>query len=85
MYVTSLGNYVRIIMKDEEVLGNHSLKDINELVKSMDFIQVHRSCLINKNYVTKLFKNTVHIDDVQIPIGETFLKKVKLFFKESYI
>ncbi len=81
MYVSSLGNYVRIIMKDEEVLGNHSLKDINELINSMDFIQVHRSYLINKKYVTKLSKNTLHIDDVLIPIGETFLKNVKLFFK----
>lgn len=78
-YVASYGNYARIFRNEGEVLANYTLKDILLLLGTDLFIQVHRSYLVNKNYIQKLTSSTVIISGCPIPVGDTFQDDLKNF------
>lgn len=53
------GNYVKLSYKDEVVLVSSSLKLLLELLPSNQFVQVHKSFVINNEHVSKVDANTV--------------------------
>lgn len=77
VYVASFGNYIRIFLTDGEVLGNCTLKDILSKLSKDVFIQVHRSYVINKDFVQKIRNNKIYLQSHIVPIGETFQKHVR--------
>jgi DNA-binding LytR/AlgR family response regulator len=82
LYVESLHEYIRIHLKNESFTIYHSLKSLLEILPSEQFIQIHRSFIVNFNRITVVEGNTVKIDSIELSVGknyrEDFLSKVKL-------
>lgn len=73
LYIISEKNYVKLIMKDREILIRGSLKDwLEKLEKYNSFIQVHRSYIINHSYINSLRKGFVYLDEYKIPISPKY-------------
>ncbi|MEO9571247.1 MAG: response regulator transcription factor [Polaribacter sp.] len=72
-------HYLTLYLKDSKKLIRSSIKGFLELVKSNSFIQVHRSFVINKNYVSAFNIKEIIIEDNCIPISKTY---AKAFLKE---
>jgi DNA-binding LytR/AlgR family response regulator len=74
-------DYVNVVTEDKNYLILDSLRNWNEKLQSLKFIQVHRSYIINIDKITKIHGNQVFIGDKAIPIGKTFkenfLKDIK--------
>ncbi len=75
-------DYVKVIMKDKEILILDSLKNWEEKLKYFNFIRIHRSYVISIDKVNKVSGNHVFIDNNVIPIGKkfknSFLEKIKM-------
>lgn len=71
-YVESLHEYVRIYLDKESHVILHSLKGLLDILPSEHFVQVHRSYIINFNYVTAIEGNTVWVQGTALTIGKNF-------------
>lgn len=76
LYIESDRNYVTFITPKKKFLIIDSLKNWCEKLEKHHFIQNHKSFLVNLNKIDKITGNTIQINDVTIPIGRTFKKKI---------
>jgi two-component system, LytTR family, response regulator len=81
LYVESLHEYVRIHLTKESHTIYSSLKSIVAILPGDQFIQIHRSYIVNFNRVNMIEGNTVQVDNVSLSIGknfrEEFVNKIK--------
>jgi len=68
--------YLTLYFKDSEKLIRSSIKDFLGQLNSTSFLQVHRSYVINKNYITAFNKKEITINNSSIPISKSFAKEV---------
>ncbi|MGK9127511.1 LytTR family DNA-binding domain-containing protein [Olivibacter sp. SA151] len=73
--VESVKNYIKIYTTTEEIMTYLTLKEIKERFdETDDFIQIHRSFIISKNFIEKVEGSLVKLPkNMLIPIG-TFYK-----------
>ncbi|WP_241480001.1 LytR/AlgR family response regulator transcription factor [Kordia jejudonensis] len=76
-YVESERNYLTVVSKQQKLSFIGSLRTWKEKLPQQQFIQIHKSFVINIKYVDKITGNEVYIHDKRIPIGRTF--KATLF------
>ncbi|BAO77379.1 LytR/AlgR family response regulator transcription factor [Winogradskyella sp. PG-2] len=76
-YIEGLKDYIKIHLKDQakSLLTLSSFKAILEKLPS-NFIRTHRSYIINIDCIRALQKTKVVINDIRIPIGETYKEVV---------
>lgn len=72
LYIEASGNYTKIIAKNETITIREKISDILESLPSNDFIQVHKSFAIAKNYIHRIEGNRIHIQEHIIPIGKLY-------------
>jgi DNA-binding LytR/AlgR family response regulator len=81
LYIESLHEYVRIHLNNTSYTIYHSLKNLLDILPLDQFIQIHRSYIINFNRVTCIEGNVAKIDQVELSVGknfkEDFLNRVK--------
>lgn len=47
-----------------------------------DFIRIHKSYAINLSHVTKISNNSVWIDQIELPVGNTYKTAINAYFKK---
>lgn len=71
LYIEAAGNYVNIIQSSGKQLIRSTLNDISELLND-DFIRVHKSYIINRNFIERIDASNISIGIHKIPVGKTF-------------
>ncbi len=76
-YIQGLKDYIKIYTKDNHkaILTLSNFKFILDKLPNQ-FLRVHRSYIVNINYIKALQKTKLIIDDIRIPIGETYKNEV---------
>ncbi len=81
-YVESDRNYITVVTKTQKLSYIDSLKNWVEKLPSDQFVQVHKSYIINSKLVDKVSGNEIYINSKRIPIGRTYkqnlLKQLKI-------
>jgi len=78
-YIEGLKDYIKIYTVDSKkaILTLSSFKSILDKLPSHEFIRVHRSYIVNTKYIKALQKTKlVLVDNIRIPIGETYKEEV---------
>ena len=78
LYCEAMKNYTMVRLKDgQKLMPLIPLSRFEVLLSEAggDFIQVHRSFLISKKYITAVAANQVSINNFEIPIGVQFKEK----------
>jgi len=79
-YIEGLKDYVKIHTDGKTIVSLMSMKALVEELPD-NFVRVHRSFIVNFERITLVQKRKVHIQQVEIPIGEVyrdaFLEKLK--------
>lgn len=70
-YLTSERNYTVIVTKEEHYLSPYNLKKFETKLPSKYFARVHRSFIININFITGFEANAIFIDKKPIPISKS--------------
>lgn len=72
IYVEGLREYVRIVCQENKrYVTLESLKNMEKMLPSEDFMRVHKSYIVAKRKVTKLVGNILEIDTFEIPISRS--------------
>ena len=72
LYIESDRNYLTFVTHTKKVTVIDSLKNWKENLHHQQFVQVHKSYLINLSKVDKIVGNLVYIQNTKIPIGRTY-------------
>ncbi|OED45964.1 DNA-binding response regulator [Flavobacteriaceae bacterium (ex Bugula neritina AB1)] len=78
IYIEGLKDYIKIYVKSnaKSVLTLMSFKAILDKLRSSNFIRIHRSYIVNIDFITAHQKNKLIINNQRIPIGDTYKKEV---------
>ncbi|HEX5150369.1 MAG TPA: LytTR family DNA-binding domain-containing protein [Parafilimonas sp.] len=74
MWVEGLKDYLKIHLKSttKPLVARMTMKAIEEQLPPAMFVRVQKSFIISKNYVTSVRKNSVFINDIEIPVGDNY-------------
>ena len=72
IYVQSDRNYVTVVTKNVNLVFIDTLKNWIEYLKQDNFLQIHKSFIVNIDYIDKLTGSLVDINSQKIPIGKTY-------------
>jgi len=80
-YVEAYGNYLKIHTHEKSYVTRETMQHLVESLPVSVFLRIHKSYIINLGKVVKIYGNTLHLNDVEIPIGTTYkselLKRLK--------
>ncbi|MCC8426347.1 LytTR family DNA-binding domain-containing protein [Mucilaginibacter sp. UR6-11] len=73
-YVQGLKDYVRIVLTGDQkpILSRISLKAIEAQLPSQLFFRVHKSYLININYITHIRRGKIISADFELPLSDNY-------------
>lgn len=73
-FVEALGDYVHLVTSRSKLIVYSTMRAIEEKFPPQRFARVHRSFIINIDYVQALEDNSLLIKDKYIPIGQTYMR-----------
>ncbi|PZF74571.1 LytR/AlgR family response regulator transcription factor [Taibaiella soli] len=74
VYIESLKDYIKIHLAEgkKPILTLSSLRSIEEKLPPAKFIRIHRSFIVALDKIDSITKNSVHLGDVNITVGEQY-------------
>jgi len=74
MWVEGLKDYLKIHLKStsKPLVARMTMKAIEEQLPPAMFVRVQKSFIVSKNYVTSVRKNSIFINDIEIPVGDNY-------------
>jgi len=72
IYIESQHEYVRIHLKNESHTIYHSLKSMLDILPDDQFVQIHRSFIVNFSSIISVEGNVVRAGDAELSIGKNF-------------
>ena len=74
MWVEGLKDYLKIHLRStsKPLVARMTMKAIEEQLPSVMFVRVQKSFIVSKNYITSVRKNSVFINDIEIPVGDNY-------------
>lgn len=77
VYLSSADNYVKIYLKNgKSILSRSTISEMNSRLPQNQFCQISRSSIINMNFISKVEKNKVLVNDLPLPITSTYRQKL---------
>ncbi|MEM7367409.1 MAG: LytTR family DNA-binding domain-containing protein [Bacteroidota bacterium] len=73
-YVESMREYVRIHAENKRYMVHQTMSSMEKRLSMYGFIRVHRSFLVNLEYLDSLQGNRIFIGETEIPIGGNYKK-----------
>ncbi len=76
LYIESLGDYLKIHLKDKSVVTRETIANIETKLPQQDFIRTHRSFIVAKSAIDSFTSEFVEIGKKQIPISRSYKNEV---------
>jgi DNA-binding LytR/AlgR family response regulator len=73
IYIEGLKDYIKIHLKSstKPIVSRMSLKALEDQLPSQ-FIRIHKSYIVSKDFITAVKKNNLFIGGLELPIGESY-------------
>ncbi len=72
LFIEGLGDYIKIHLEQTHLVANFSMKKMEELLPTNDFIRIHKSYLIRFDRISTIEGNMVEINKKKLPIGNSY-------------
>jgi DNA-binding LytR/AlgR family response regulator len=74
MWVEGLKDYLKIHLKSSSkpLVARLTMKAMEEQLPPSMFVRVQKSFIVSKDYITSIRKNSVFINEVEIPVGDNY-------------
>lgn len=80
-YFQSMGNYIKVHTRGKVILTQCTTQEIERKLPSEVFIRIHKSFIVNRSKVDNKTDDEIVIGSVTLPIGKTFKRYVKNYFR----
>jgi DNA-binding LytR/AlgR family response regulator len=80
MWVEGLRDYLKIhlVPPAKPLVARMSMKTIEEELPQSKFLRIHKSFIVSTDHITSVKKNSVLIDDMELPVGETYKEVIEV-------
>ncbi|WP_300485140.1 LytTR family DNA-binding domain-containing protein [Flavobacterium sp.] len=70
LYIQSMQNYIEIHLENSKrLIIHHTLKKILDQLPTEDFLQIHKSYIVNSKQISRIDGATLYIKDIALPIS----------------
>jgi DNA-binding LytR/AlgR family response regulator len=76
VYLQSYGNYVKVILEGHSLMATSSTRKMMETLPASIFLQIHKSFIVNKKYISSYTNNDVLVLEKRLPIGISYKQAV---------
>jgi DNA-binding LytR/AlgR family response regulator len=77
VFLSSADNYVKFYLKNgKSILSRSTISEMISRLPQNLFCQISRSSIINMNFISKVEKNNVLVNDIPLPITSTYRQKL---------
>ncbi len=83
LWIEGLKDYVKIYLKSstKPVITRISMKSMEERLPASAFLRIHKSFIVAKRDIATIRKNSVFINNRELPVGENYKDDVDAFTK----
>lgn len=82
IYFESQGNDIKILLiNNESLISKSKITELESLLSTKGFIRIHRSFMINSQYITAFNSNEVLLGIHHIPVGRSYKNEFEAFMK----
>ncbi|WP_246121258.1 LytR/AlgR family response regulator transcription factor [Chitinophaga polysaccharea] len=77
-WIEGLKDYVKIHLQGnpKPVITRMSIKGLEEQLPPAKFIRIHKSHIVSVGAITAIRKNSVFLDEIELPVGDTYRDSV---------
>jgi DNA-binding LytR/AlgR family response regulator len=72
LYVESMQNYIKLMMKNRELIISSTTKAFEEQLPAQQFVRIHRSYIVSLAAITAVRPGQVELGEVVLPIGNSY-------------
>ena len=74
MWIEGFKDYLKIHLKStsKPIVARLTMKSIEEQLPASMFLRVQKSFIVSKEHITAVRKNSVFINDIEIPVGDNY-------------
>jgi DNA-binding LytR/AlgR family response regulator len=76
LYAESNGNYIQFVLSNKKILSRLTMAEAEALLPPAGFMRIHRSYIISKKQVRKIERNSVWIEEMELPVGASYANDV---------
>lgn len=80
LYIEAAGNYMTYVLKERKLMCRQNVPEALQSLPEQDFVRVHRSFIVGVQHVSKIARQQVWVNGVEIPVGASYeegLSKIK--------
>ncbi|MEC5144876.1 LytTR family DNA-binding domain-containing protein [Chitinophaga sp. 212800010-3] len=77
LYAESNGIYINFILEQGKVISRMTMAEVVALLPASDFARIHRSYIVAIRKVTRIDRNNVWIQQVELPIGSNYVAAIE--------
>ncbi|MGO4290859.1 LytR/AlgR family response regulator transcription factor [Chitinophaga sp. RAB17] len=70
LFAEALGNYVAFYTADKKIVTHATLKAVQKKLHPRQFLQPHKSYLVNINHISAIEGNILHVGKYEVPISK---------------
>ncbi len=84
-YIEGLKDYVKINLKDQDrpIISRSSLKAMESLLPAELFFRVHKSYIINVDYVTQIRRGKIKTISTELPLSDNYRNEINKMIGKS--
>lgn len=83
MYLQSLQNYVEVHLENrKKIIVHRTLKSMLNQLPGESFVQIHKSYIVNRKYITHVDGVTLHLKEISLPIARSRREELLNTFKK---
>ncbi|MFZ4929467.1 LytR/AlgR family response regulator transcription factor [Chryseobacterium sp. Mn2064] len=80
IYFESQGNDVKMVLNtSENIISKHKLADLEKILANKGFVRIHRSFIINREFVTAFSNDEVLLGKYELPVGRSYKQEYDSF------
>lgn len=77
LFAESNGNYVQFVLNKSKLVSRLTMAETEAVLPAVDFIRVHRSYIVAKKHISKIEKNSIWINQTELPVGASYLDEIE--------
>ncbi|MCC5929317.1 MAG: response regulator transcription factor [Cyclobacteriaceae bacterium] len=79
LYLEAMGDYVKFYTnKEKPIISKMTLKEAIQLLQSPDFLQIHRSFVVNKQKITAYTQDKIRIGETWLKLSRSYKSNLEL-------
>lgn len=80
VYFESQGNDIKIVLtNNENIISKHTITELEAILSGRNFVRIHRSFIINAQFMTAFNNNEVLLGIHHLPVGRSYKNEFNAF------